>query len=327
MLNLFKKISTALFFMIISLCLLGCATTYSNRPEVKTFIQQMAVQHQFDQKKLATVFDQVKPNQKIIQTISAPHEGLPWYRYRSLFVKRERAELGAKFWHQHTAELALAEQRYGVPAPIILAIMGVETDYGHIQGNYRVIDSLSTLAFYYPQRATFFRGELEQYLLLTRENALDPLQVQGSYAGAIGQPQFMPSSYRQYAVDSNQKGFSDLRNNNDDAILSVANYFKGHGWQAGQPVAVPAKLTSHASLDLLRQEKVTRTIKQFKQLGVVPQKTIAPDQRATLLVLEGNDHPEYWLVFTNFDVIMRYNTSAHYAMAVDQLAQLIKHYF
>lgn len=305
------------------------ATPYSQKPEVQQFISEMVTKHNFDQQKLVTIFDQVQPNPHIIDIISAPHEGLPWYRYRTLFVKQERAQLGAKFWQEHASVLATAEKKYGVPPQAILAILGVETDYGNFLGKYRVIDALSTLAFYYPPRASYFRSELEQFLLLTRENSLDPLKVVGSYAGAIGQPQFMPSSYRHYSVDTANKGYSDLMSDDNDAIMSVANYFKAYGWQNGQPVAIPARVEGKRFSALrfealLGPPKNKMTIAQLKQYGVYPTQAVAEDQRASLLPLQGKEGLEFWLVFHNFAVIMRYNTSAHYAMAVDQLGGLIK---
>lgn len=313
----------AVFLLGWIFCSMAFAATYSQRPEVNQFIQQMCTKHNFDQKKLETVFDQVRPNSKIINIMSAPHESLPWYRYRALFVKQERARLGAGFWRQHANRLAKAQEKYGVPAPIILAILGVETDYGQVLGSYRVIDALSTIAFYYPPRASYFKSELEQFLLLTRENDLNPLEVLGSYAGAIGQPQFMPSSYRHYSVDADNKGYSDLINDSNDAIMSVGNYFKEYGWQNGQPVAVRAQISGKNYHKLLSQPKTKWTMAELQKFGVTSSRPIDANQRAALLRLEGVNAPEYWLVFHNFDVIMRYNTSAHYAMAVNQLSDLI----
>ncbi len=313
-----------LILSILSVLLSGCVAAYEQRNDIQAFIQQMSVEHHFDQKKLTNLFTQVKFNPRIISTMTAPHESLPWYRYRALFVTPERAKAGADYWHEHAATLAAAEKRYGVPAEIIVAILGVETNYGRFQGTYRVLDSLATLAFNYPPRAPYFRGELEQYLLLTREISLDPLSIKGSYAGAIGQPQFMPSSYRHYGVDSTGKGYSDLIHNSNDVIFSVANYFKGYGWQAGQPVAVRAKVTGQNFVPLVTA-KTKKSVAEFKTYGVSPLLALATTSgQASLLPLDEYNGPEYWFAFQNFDVIMRYNTSPRYAMAVYQLGQAIK---
>lgn len=317
-------------FFIVS-CLLFCgllpgcsSTAYSQQPEVKKFIQQMCTKHNFKYQELSRLFDQVRPQPRIITLMTAPHEALPWYRYRALFVTTDRAQQGARFWRQHAGSLAKAQQEYGVPAEIILAILGVETSYGKVLGSYRVLDSLSTLAFYYPPRAVFFKGELEQFLLLTREIPFDPLKVLGSYAGAIGQPQFMPSSYRRYAVDTDHKGYSNLINNTNDAIISVANYFKGYGWLSGQPVAVKAQVSGQKYQAFVNHPTKKLTVAEFGRYGVTPVHTIPANLDANLQMFEGEKGPEYWLLFHNFEVIMRYNNSPRYAMAVDQLGAYIK---
>jgi membrane-bound lytic murein transglycosylase B len=290
----YKNTLQKYFLVLISLVLAGCATTqYSQQAPVNQFIQKMVVKHHFNQCQLTQLFNQVQPQPHIIQTMTAPHEGLPWYKYRAIFLTPSRAQEGADFWNQHAATLQYAQVHYGVPPQIIVAILGVETRYGRFEGTYRVIDALSTLSFAYPPRATYFQSELEQYLLLTQEMPLDPLAVKGSYAGAIGLPQFMPSSYRHYAVDSTGKGYSNLMSNPDDAILSVANYFKADGWQTGGPVAMPVK------------------------------QPVITSKRASLLTLKGEQGPEYWLTYHNFHVIMRYNASPQYAMAVYQLSEAI----
>lgn len=282
-------------FIFLMLLLAGCATTntgYGERPDVQQFVNEMAVKHNFSRSQLTDLFNQVKPRTKVvvIKSTSAPKESLQWRNYRPIFVTSKRAQEGAEFWRAHAKTLAYAQQRYGVPAEIIVAIIGVETRYGQHMGGHRVIDALSALSFDYPRRAHYFRSELENYLLLTRDTpTLNAATVKGSYAGAIGEPQFMPSSYRNYAVDSSGKGYSDLIHSDDDAILSVANYFKGHGWITGGPVA-----STHAY------------------------------PHTTLLVLQGANGPEYWHYFYNFKVIMRYNTSPLYAMAVYQLSEMIR---
>lgn len=292
------KISFLRFsFLFLILLVTGCATTgtgYGERPDVQQFINEMAVKHDFNRSQLTHLFNQVTPRKVVIKSTSAPKESLQWYNYRPIFVTAQRAQEGADFWRTHAKTLAYAEQRYGVPPQIIVAIMGVETRYGNHMGTHRVIDALSTLSFDYPRRAHYFRSELENYLLLTREvPTLDVATVKGSYAGAMGEPQFMPSSYRKFAVDASGKGYSDLIHNSDDVILSVANYFKAHGWNNGAPVAIP-----------------------------VHKKYVYAN--AKILLLEGAKGPERWDCFPNFYVITRYNTSPLYAMAVFQLSEMIR---
>lgn len=295
---------------------------YCQRPEVSQFIYQMSSEHHFTPQYLTQVFNQVEPKPQIIRIMTTPHEGLPWYRYRALFLTPLRAKQGSEFGHQHHSILAKAERYYGVPPSIILGILGVETNYGRTQGTYRVIDALSTLAFYYPPRAKYFRGELEQFLLLTRENSWNPLTIRGSYAGAIGQPQFMPTSYRELAIDSSSKGYSDLITNCDDTVMSVANYFKGKGWTKGGLVAVRATVKGQNYRKLAAKEK--HTLNELKNYGVFPQNPVHTHEKAYLMGLAGQQGTEYWLIFHNFDVIMRYNTSPRYAMVVYQLGEWIK---
>jgi len=313
------------FFLLI-LFLTGCATTqYGERSDVQQFIGQMTDKHNFDREQLTDLFNHVTPRKRVIASTSAPREALQWYNYRPIFVTTERAREGAQFWRQYASTLAYAQQRYGVPPEIIVAIIGVETRYGRYKGTHCVLDALSTLAFDYPRRATYFRSELENYLLLTRDAKLDPLTMKGSYAGAMGVPQFMPSSYRRYAVDANGKGYSDLINNHEDAILSVANYFNGYGWIPNAPVVASARITgvNYAKIPL-QTNKPKETLAQFAHYGVYPRSAFPNDLNATLLTLEGNQGTEHWLGFNNFYVITRYNTSPLYAMAVYQLSQMIK---
>lgn len=332
---MFKSKFFAIFSCIsLSFLMAACASTqtksycttyssYSQRPQVQQFIQHVSCKHNFNPVTLAQLFDNVRPQPSIIRTMTAPHEGLPWYRYRALFLTPARCHEGATFWRQHALAFTNAQKRYGVPAEIIASILGVETNYGATQGNYRVIDALSTLAFDYPPRSQYFKGELEQFLVLTRNTPLKPLQVKGSYAGAIGQPQFMPSSYRDYSVDTTGKGYSDLIHTPNDAIASVANYFKAHGWTSNAPVAVRAKVVGHHYQALLKSSH-PQTLAKLKNYGVTPSSPVAKNQQASLLALTGEKGTEYWLVFHNFKVIKSYNNSSHYAMAVDQLAQSIK---
>jgi membrane-bound lytic murein transglycosylase B len=332
----FPRLSSCLCSGIAGGLLLGFTTTsvsattaidkqiVSEREDVKTFIQEMVDKHNFDAQKLTALFKDVTLKQKIVDAISRPAEGKPWYQYRPIFVTNTRIDEGVKFWNENEAILKAAEQKYGVPPEIIVAIIGVETRYGRHKGGYRVMDSLSTLAFAYPKRSEFFRSELEQYLLLTREEKLDPMEVKGSYAGAMGKSQFISSSYRNFAVDFDGDGKRDLWNNNADAIGSVANYFKRHKWKAGGDVAAPAIVGSNHIQTLVKQGyKPHSTVSELRQRGVTAKRKVDPDALGALIELKQLAGREYWLGLNNFYVITRYNHSPLYAMAVHQLGQAI----
>jgi membrane-bound lytic murein transglycosylase B len=302
------------------------AAALLERPEVRAFIDEMARKHDFDARALSELFAALQPRADIIAKISRPAEKTkPWYAYRAIFLDEQRIDGGVAFWRAYQAILARAEQHYGVPAEVIVAIIGVETRYGQITGADGVLEALATLAFDYPPRADFFRAELEHYLLLTRAEGIDPLTLHGSYAGAMGLAQFMPSSYRAYAVDFDGDGRRDLWQNPADAIGSVANYLHEHRWQRGGPIALPAQVQGSQYQALLSKELTPRvTIAQWRRLGVLPALPVAAEQRAILLELEGTSGAEYWLGFANFYAITRYNRSPLYAMAVFQLSQEIR---
>jgi len=233
---------------IVSLLLAACATapTVAELPEqgeVRVFIAEMVQRHGFERAQLESWFKEAQVRSDIIDAISRPAESKPWYQYRPIFLQPDRIDGGAAFWNEHAKELQRAEEIYGVPPQIVTAILGVETRYGQHQGNYRMMDSLVTLAFNYPPRASFFKSELEQYLLLAREEGADPLAMTGSYAGAMGQAQFISSSFRRYAVDFDGDGKRDLWGNSADAIGSIANYLKENGWERGGAVALPAAVS------------------------------------------------------------------------------------
>lgn len=318
-----------LLFPVVVLPTLALATpldqqVVSERDDVRGFIQELADRHGFDAQQLSQLFRKVKLKQKIIDAISRPAEAKPWHQYRPIFVTESRIDQGVDFWERHSADLERAEQVYGVPPEIIVAILGVETRYGRHKGRYRVMDSLATLAFAYPQRAEFFRSELEHYLLLAREEGLDPLSVMGSYAGAMGYAQFISSSYRHYAVDFDGDGKRDLWNNTTDAIGSIANYFKRHHWQPGGKVAVPAFVGgNHIKVTVKKGFKPHSSIADLSNKGVSPKVKTDPTAMAALIELETRRGPEYWLGLDNFYVITRYNHSPLYAMAVYQLGQAI----
>ena len=313
-----------------SVLALGCSAlpmAAPLRPEVNVFIADMVERHGFEQAELTRIFRKAQFQPVIIRAISQPVTARPWHEYRPLFVNERRTSGGVTFWNSHAATLQQARKEYGVPEEIVAAVIGVETIYGTQTGKHRVLDALVTLAFDYPRRAEFFRGELEQYLLLTREQGTDALQLRGSYAGAIGIPQFMPSSYRRYAIDFDGDGKKELLHSPTDAIGSVANYLKVFGWEAGQTAVVRAQVSGEGYQEALAAGiKPGFTLAQMKQLGVTPLETtdIPHDRLVALFVLEGKDGPEYWLGFNNFYVITRYNRSTYYAMSVLQLAEEIR---
>ena len=289
------------------------------------FIARMAHQHHFNETELRQLFQKVEIQQAILDAMSKPAEAKPWFAYRQIFMTESRISAGVEFWNQHQDTLKSVERRYGVPAEIIIAILGVETKYGTNTGKYRVIDALSTLGFAYPKRSEFFLKELEQYLLLTRDEGIDPLSLNGSYAGAMGFPQFVPSSFRGFAVDYEHDQHRDIWKNPADAIASVANYFQHNHWQAGKPVAF--EIEAKANLSHLAAGKAIKpgsTVAKLKKAGVKVPKLLPDHLPARLLSYDMGDQQQLWLVTDNFYVITRYNHSPLYAMAVFQLAEAIR---
>ncbi|MBA3661186.1 MAG: lytic murein transglycosylase B [Gammaproteobacteria bacterium] len=299
---------------------------FIERNEVKNFINTMVEKHQFKKAELTNLFKTVQIRPQVIANIKKPLEKHPWYFYQMLFVSDWRIQHGVEFWNKHAAALRRAEDLFGVPAGIIVATIGVETRYGQRNGDFRVIDSLSNIAFSQSPRAGYFRKELEEFLLLSREQHLNPAKVMGSYAGAIGQPQFMPSSYRYYAINFSKSGKTDLINDEVDIIGSVANYYKKHGWQNNKPVASQATVIGDRYRYLKRNNQLdqTMTVKQWVRYGILSKSKPNEDQLlAKVIELETKRKKEFWLGYTNFDVIKRYNSSDLYAMAVHQLSQHI----
>lgn len=304
---------------------LPASDSLADRPEVKQFINEMVVEHKFNATALSDIFSKVKLSKSIVEAISRPAEAKPWYKYRPIFLTSDRIKLGVKFLRENEQALLRAEQVYGVPVEIIVAIIGVETRYGKHAGNYRVIDSLSTLAFNYPKRSQFFRGELKQFFLMAREQKLDPHSVMGSYAGAMGIPQFISSSYRNFAIDFDQDGIIDIWNNPVDAIGSVGNYFKQHGWQAGKAVATRAEVKNDLYLAVLSGSlEPHMRATELPDYDITTKQILNDDVGIKLLEFELEQGREFWLGFDNFYVITRYNHSALYAMAVFQLAEEIR---
>ncbi len=289
------------------------------------FIARMVSDHGFTSAELESLFAGVEVNQRVLEAISRPAERvLTWHEYRDLFITEERVSSGVDFWSSHADEIRAASERYGVAPEILVAILGIETWFGTRMGRYRVLESLSTLAFGYPPRSRFFTNELEAFLLLAREEKIDAEAVLGSYAGAMGAGQFIPTSFRAYAVDANADGRRDLWADWQDVLGSVANYFKVHGWRAAEPVAERVTRRPGAtaqepanSLDL------NDTVGALAKSGYVFAAALPDATPVTVLGLEGREGTEYWVGYHNFHVITRYNRSVMYALATKQLADEI----
>lgn len=310
-----------------SLALHGSAhADYTERADVREYVDELVDSHGFDETELLELFSQAARKDRILESISRPAERtLEWHEYRQIFVKEPRISQGVEFWEANAETLEAAEARYGVAPEYVVAIIGVETRYGRITGSYRVLDALMTLAFDYPPRASFFRKELTEYLLLAREEDGDPASFTGSYAGAMGYGQFIPSSYRAYAVDFDEDGARDIWTNEADAIGSVANYFSRHGWQPGQPVAMQVTLGDGAADALAtRSLALEQTVGDLTAAGVeLGGVVLDPSMAANLYRMMQADSADYWLGFDNFYVITRYNHSRLYALAVHELSQAV----
>jgi membrane-bound lytic murein transglycosylase B len=323
--------SSRLFAPLLALSL-GCAASQSataidvSRPEVKDFISHMTDTSSFKKSDLRKLLKAANTQQSIIEAMDRPAEKAKlWYEYRPIFVTEKRIRDGAEFWMAHRQALDQAAVRSGVAPQYIAAIVGVETFYGRLTGSYRVLDALATLAFDYPARAKFFRDELEQFLLLSREAGIDPLVVKGSYAGAMGAPQFMPSNYRRYAVDADADGHINLWTNWPDICASVGNYLKEHGWNAGEPVLSEASFTGEPNADMDgRKLALSETVASLKGKGVIFESSLPADAPAMLIAADEADGLHWRVGYNNFYVITRYNHSALYAMAVYELASALK---
>ncbi len=306
----------------------GGGKRYAERKDVQQFIAQMVREHGFVESELRALFSHARYQASVIAAITPPAEprARSWEAYRALFVTPERIEAGVIFSVRQREALALAAARYGVPEEIIVAIIGVETVYGRNTGNYRVIDALTTLAFDYPPRAEYFRGELENFLLYARDADIDTLALKGSYAGAIGIPQFMPGSYRRYAVDLDGDGKQDLSGSFADAIGSVANFLKEHGWETGAPVAFAARVQGEDYRALVDSGiKPGYRFGELEDFGVGTDGAAPADVPCALIELSTPQKvSEYLVGFNNFYVITRYNRSSMYAAAVLELAQAVK---
>jgi membrane-bound lytic murein transglycosylase B len=303
--------------------------SYVERADVQGFIRELVARHAFDEGELQAVFARARREDGVLTAMRTQPEvmALSWEAYRANFVNERLVKTGTAFWHEHRRALARARGAYGVPEEIIVAIIGVETFYGRNTGRWRVLDALATLAFDYPPRATYFRGELENFLVFARDLGVDILDVKGSYAGAIGIPQFMPTSYLRYAVDFDGDGAADLRGNASDAIGSVANFLKQHGWRPGEPVQRAVRVKGEGFRDYADGNPLPRhTLEELKQAGVAPRGAPLPSgARASLLELNTPERPaEYRLGLQNLYVLTRYNRSLFYALTVADLADALR---
>lgn len=313
--------------MCISFTLL--ASVYAHRPDVIKFIDEIALEHNIDKSQAIKALSKISKSDEIITRMTTQYEALPWHKYKAMLVSDKRIKGGVEFWRLYAETLQKAEQEFGVPAQLIVAIIGVESSYGVNSGKYPVLQTLATLAFDYPARADFFKNELKEYLLLITEQGLDPLTLKGSYAGAMGIPQFIASSYRNFAVDFDNSGQIDLHNNIPQVIGSVANYFKVHGWQPGNQVIHKAKIkgNKHKKLQIAARNNPlpVTPLTILKEHGITPIVNIKePNTPVALLRFDNGKETEYWLGLNNFYVITRYNNSSNYALAVHQLSAAIK---
>ena len=295
------------------------------RPDIAAFINEVVERDGLRRRDVRRLLADAQPQPKIIEAMTRPIEKIaPWWEYRDRFVTPERINDGVQFWTDHKESLERAASEYLVPPEYIVAILGVETHYGRNTGRYRALDALTTLAFDYPPREKFFRSELEEFLVLARENKLDARTVTGSYAGALGAPQFMPSQYRRYAVDANTDRRRDLWNDWDDIIASVANYLREYGWTPGGPVLAETRLEPDPNFQIEpRNLQLNETVDSLGAHGVKVELDVPGDTPAVLLSAEQRDGPCYRVGFHNFYVISRYNASARYVMAVYDLAQAL----
>jgi len=314
-------------------CSVCVGAQIQNELDLKTEIQPFALQANkefgIDIHRIEKILSEARVDDGVLASIQRPAESLFWRDYRKIFMTQSRIEKGVEFWKQHAAILKSAERKFGVPQEIIVAIIGVETLYGKHKGKIRVLDALATLGFRYPKRGDFFLSELKHFLQLVESEHLDPLTIKGSYAGAMGIPQFISSSYRNYAIDFDNDGVRDLVHSEADAIGSVASYLGRHGWRPGGVIADKVTLKSGTDYETIQlQGLIPHTqLSKLKNAGVNVPSMYKKDLLAALIVLHASDGQQYWLGYKNFYVITRYNHSHLYAMAVFQLAQAVKAHF
>lgn len=329
--NVFRCVRPAVVTLALGVFspLLQAANYTAEHPEVRPFVAEMQAEHGFSAAYVEGLLAHAERKEAILNAISRPAERVrPWHEYRAIFITDQRIERGLAFWKEYEEALNRAEEIYGVEPEIIVSIIGVETFYGGNKGSHRVIDALTTLGFDYPPRSEFFRRQLKAFLVLAREQQMNPLELTGSYAGAMGYPQFIPSSYQVFAVDFDDDGKVDIWNNPVDAIGSVANYFKEHDWQHGAGIAVAAEVEGNnfrQGLTLPEEGlNARRSVGELEALGWKPQRALDADEQVMAFEFDADDHMQYWLGQKNLYVITRYNHSVMYAMVVHQLADLIR---
>lgn len=316
-----------LALIVVSIVSTSCMA--QQHPGAETFAAEAAAEHGLDQAEVTSLLENARFKQSIVDAMTRPAEGKDWYEYRPIFITDKRIKGGVEFWRENEELITQASEKFGVDPEVIVAIIGVETFYGRITGGYRVLDALATLSFYYPDtgndRSGFFSKELMNFMLLGSEENLPLLEVEGSYAGAMGLGQFMPSSYREYAVDLDGDGRRDLWSSMADVIGSVANYLHRHGWQPGQPVTSRAKVAEDADMELVsrRNLKPEKTVAELAASGFTPVDEVSPDTPAAVTRLKEEAGDSYWMTYKNFYVITRYNRSPLYAMAVYDLSQAV----
>lgn len=298
---------------------------YTGRDDVQLFIKKLHDEHGMSEQQLNEYLNRAKRQDRILELMRKPAEGKDWSEYRPIFLTNKRIQAGVAFWDKHAKVLQRASKQYGVPQEIIVAIIGVETFYGTRMGRFSVLDALATLGFDYPPRGKFFANELAQFLLLVQEEAIDPFEVLGSYAGAMGMGQFIPSSYRRYTVDFDGDGKRNLWNSPPDGIGSVANYFKTHKWKTGGPIIQLADVRGNKHQQLKANERKPRYSKaELKAVGITSRGAVKKDEKLVFLNLQGESGAEHWVGHHNFFVITEYNHSVKYALAVYQLSEAIK---
>jgi len=316
------------FLFMVFICISGFAAEH---PGTDAFVSRAVSEYDLPENEVRALLAQAEYKQSIVDAISRPAEGKPWHEYRKIFLTDRRISQGIEFWKENRELISAVSTKYGVDEEVIVSIIGVETSYGRNTGGYRTVDALVTLGFYYPQnlssdRSPFFSKELMHYIQLASEEGLPADEITGSYAGAMGMGQFMPSSYREYAVDFDGDGKRDLWRSTPDVVGSVANYLHRHGWQPGKPVTRRARASSDAAFDRIstRGLKPTLTVAEWQEKGFTSSSELSPALPAAVLKLVEKDRNSYWLTFQNFYVITRYNRSPRYAMAVYRLSQEIK---
>lgn len=327
--HFFTRLYSGLALMLCCSLAAGASAHFEKRPDVKRYLDDLNQKYHFKRKQLDKLFSTITLQNKVLKSMEAPAEGIDWGAYRRLFVTPRRIDQGLHYWHSHADLVAHIANDYKLPPSVLLAILGIESNYGQHQTQHKTLDTLATLGFNYPRRSRFFRSELTQLLLLCRENHLDPTHVSGSYAGAVGMPQFMPSSYRRLAVAYHHKGPIDLFRNDADALASIAHYLQHYAWHRGQPAAIQATLLANADEERINNNAVGQqlTQSQLKHYGLRPSKKLPHGSKPRLIALENGDRMEYWLALPNLQTIREYNHSDVYALSVWLLAEQLRYHY